>query len=728
MNEGGDNLVLAHALTLAAQKVRLFPVVPMDKVPLISNYAKEATSEPDKLKSVFSNHPDYNSGIACGLVTPGLFLVGVDIDFKKGKNGYETLEALDAIGRSFPETWRQKTPSGGEHRLFWSPLPIRQGTSVLGEGIDIRGEGGYLVGPGSRLENGVYNPIEGPGNIAMFPEWAIKLYEKKAPVLSINGGREITVQDQVLALKRGAEYLASLPVVTTGERNDQGYKTICKLKDFGVARGQIIELLFANWRCEPMLSIEELTHLVNSVFTYGASQPGVLAPENLFPDDLTTAPPIVKRDIIDELNDRYLVVNENGKALIYSEGRDEVLKRDVIQRLMFDDFKKLYSNNWIDVQKKNGESKKKSLADAWLEHPRRRQFIHGVTFDPSGNSPKDVYNIWRGWAMKPLAGSFPLLERYLWEILCDSDMVLYEYLLNWLARMFQQPQYAGEVALVFRGKKGIGKSTLAEFLIDMIGQHALELSQPDQLTGRFLAHLRDAVLVVANESFWSGDRRAEGQLKSIITNKYLSLEGKFQAPVTVKNVVHLMFTTNEEWAVPASLDDERRYAVFDVSDKRLGDVTYFAGLRNEAYNRGGLEALLHHLTTRNISEFDVRDFPDNAGLTDQKTRSLRGPEKWLFECLSIGSLGGYNWVGLPLLISKGNLYRAYVDWSVKREYSPTEQSGFIQAIEKHLGECVKSIKASDGERAWEILPLFACRRRFIDHNKLVDVKWMENSP
>lgn len=537
--------------------------------------------------------------------------------------------------------------------------------------------------------------------------------------------------DQGHAHSRAVEYLEGLQPAVQGTRTTDCYKAAARLKDFGLTRVTIAALMCEKFKAVPPLESEEIEYNVDCAFKHGQNSPGVDAIENAFdaiaPDP--NQPP--KRDPILELNKDTMLVNENGRVPIYKEAHDPVLNRNILQRFELCDFKKLYSNQWVEIPRKNKEPKVMTLADAWIQSPRRRQFLGGVTFDPQEKCGPDVYNTWRGFAVKPVKGEWEKIREFMREVICDGNEVLFKYLLGWLCNMFRNPGEPGQVAIVLIGPKGIGKSTLVEFLLFVCGQHGLEVSQASQLTGRFLAHLQDAVCVVADESYWAGDRSAEGQLKAIITNRYLSLEGKFKAPITVKNVVHLVLVTNDDWAVPASLKDERRFAVFQVSSNHQRDRKYFGEVREQAFSGGGLEAMLHYfLHEHDMTGFDVTDFPNNAGLTEQKIKSLRGVDRWLFECLETCELSDtVEWTDSPVEISKGTLYDAYEKWSKGREYAPTERSQWAKAIRQHFPPpLVSEHRKRDGDanhRCWTFAPVSQCREAFAKTNRLAGIVWEE---
>lgn len=114
-------------------------------------------------------------GIACR----GRF-VGLDLDRKNGVNGCATLNQLAAQhGFVTPQTTTICTPSGGFH--LWLSIPagyvVPNSAGRLGPGIDVRGTGGYLVGPGSTGRAGEYalHPKLGDVDVQPVPEQLLKL-------------------------------------------------------------------------------------------------------------------------------------------------------------------------------------------------------------------------------------------------------------------------------------------------------------------------------------------------------------------------------------------------------------------------------------------------------------------------------------------------------------------------------------------------------------------------
>jgi len=100
--------------------------------------------------------------------------------------------------------------------------------------------------------------------------------------------------------------------------------------------------------------------------------------------------------------------------------------------------------------------------------------------------------------------------------------------------------------------------------------------------------------------------------------------------------MHRMIMTSNHDQVVAASDDERRFFVCDVSDKRRGDDAYFAPLVRviKGEDETTLAAFMYELKTRNIKGWKAEQAARHAGNIDlarQKLLSLEPPLQWLLE-------------------------------------------------------------------------------------------------
>ena len=178
-----DRPPVDFALYLAAQGFRILPIPPRRKGPVLNDWPNKATTDPGQIAQWFDKQPDGNYGIA----TAGLIVV--DIDPRHG--GHLWLEENE---HRLPDTLRFRTCSGGFHFLFRAPDGREIGNPIgIAPGIDIRGNGGQIVGPGSIHPDGGQYTIEvGPNDVelAETPAWLIELIEQPKPKPNRQDGPE----------------------------------------------------------------------------------------------------------------------------------------------------------------------------------------------------------------------------------------------------------------------------------------------------------------------------------------------------------------------------------------------------------------------------------------------------------------------------------------------------------------------------------------------------------
>jgi hypothetical protein len=125
-------------------------------------------------------------GILTGAISGNIFVL--DVDVGPGKDGDDSLRALQMAHDDLPETAEVRTGSGGRHLYFRAPAGvavIRNSAGKLGPGLDIRGEGGFVVAPPSVHASGQpyvwswQNTLD--QGIADAPGWLLDLVRADAP-------------------------------------------------------------------------------------------------------------------------------------------------------------------------------------------------------------------------------------------------------------------------------------------------------------------------------------------------------------------------------------------------------------------------------------------------------------------------------------------------------------------------------------------------------------------
>jgi hypothetical protein len=301
------------------------------------------------------------------------------------------------------------------------------------------------------------------------------------------------------------------------------------------------------------------------------------------------------------------------------------------------DFKARYQAKKILVE---GLKAPISIAEWWLNWPERAE-AESLTFRPDVQAPRvdGKLNLWHGYGVEPRPGSWALTQRFLEEIVAAGDPEHLKYILGWLAWVVQNPGERPEVVLVLRGRRGTGKNTILDALCKLFGQHAKTVSNPRHLVGHFNAHLADCALLFANEAIAASDKTAEAVLKTLVTDGTLPIERKGIDVEMWMNRLSVCMASNEDWCVPAGLD-ERRFAVFDVSPAKIQDVSYFAAIHAEL-RAGGYQAMLHDLLALPLGDWHPRQHvPKTEALVENQLDGLRGCDRVVHQILDTAVVEG----------------------------------------------------------------------------------------
>ncbi|TGQ19306.1 ATPase [Mesorhizobium sp. M00.F.Ca.ET.217.01.1.1] len=145
------------------------------KTPLTSNGLRGATKNERIVREWWRRTPDAMIGLPTGKPT-GVWVL--DLDRKPGVgDGHEWLDDMETKHGALPDTARATTMGGGTHIFFKHVEGIRN-RGGLGVAVDVRGDGGYVIAPGSVAGDGRgYEWVEGygPEHIVDAPQWLLDL-------------------------------------------------------------------------------------------------------------------------------------------------------------------------------------------------------------------------------------------------------------------------------------------------------------------------------------------------------------------------------------------------------------------------------------------------------------------------------------------------------------------------------------------------------------------------
>jgi hypothetical protein len=243
------NPLLDAALSYAAQGINVFPCAPKGKIPLTSNGYKDANHDLDIIRQWWTANPRANIGIPTGELN-GFFILDID-----GLEGEAALKKLEAEHAYLPAT-KENITGNGRHVFFRyvSETKIACSAGKLSKGLDVRGDGGYIIAPPSIHSSGksYAESVDSTGMIALAPEWLIKL---------------IVTKENSDAKKAKTNWTHLIQGVSAGQRNSSLARLAGKLFRNSNDPYIVLELCLA-WndaRCNPPLPHEEVIRTINSI-------------------------------------------------------------------------------------------------------------------------------------------------------------------------------------------------------------------------------------------------------------------------------------------------------------------------------------------------------------------------------------------------------------------------------------------------------------------------------
>ena len=277
----GVNSCLSAALDYATRGWRVIPIHSISgggcsclksecksagKHPRTEHGQKDASTGPDTIQGWWNQWPQANVGIVTGALSG---LVVLDVDPRHG--GPDSLSDLEARHGDLPQTARTRTGGGGTHVLFAHPGGTVKNKAGFAPGLDVRGDGGYIVAPPSRHASGDgYEWAIHPDDVllAPIPEWLLAV---------IKGDGQADVRRADSNGPNGHRLYSELAmgVIGEGSRNAALTSLGGYLRSAGFA-GDMIAVVLKSVnaeRCDPPLNDDEVEGIAQSVCRYQPDLP-----------------------------------------------------------------------------------------------------------------------------------------------------------------------------------------------------------------------------------------------------------------------------------------------------------------------------------------------------------------------------------------------------------------------------------------------------------------------
>jgi hypothetical protein len=243
--------MIRAAITLASRGMHVFPCVPRGKTPACEHGCKDATADPDIIRSWWRFEPQYNVAIATGAASD-IFAIDIDNIDAEG-----VLSRLEAEHGALPPTVAVITGKGRHLYFRWPGMLVRNSASKVAPGIEVRGDGGYILAPPSIHPSGrAYAwSVDSASSFAEAPEWLLARITERA-----NGnGHAPAPPSQWRALVMDG--------VDEGQRDTSATRLAGYLLRRRIDPVVALELLqiWNEARCRPPLPPEDIERIVDSI-------------------------------------------------------------------------------------------------------------------------------------------------------------------------------------------------------------------------------------------------------------------------------------------------------------------------------------------------------------------------------------------------------------------------------------------------------------------------------
>lgn len=248
------NKICEAALKYAKRGWSVFPVK-RNKAPYTDNGFHDATTDPSIILKWWQKFPDANVGIATGHLSHGLTVIDIDIDRDKGIYGDESFDGWCDEQGVYIDSLNAVTGRGGKHLYFLSNYPYGSKIGVL-DGVDIKGEGGYVIAPPSIHENGNEYYFDGD--------------EDEDEIVCVQEDSDVEYFLNEMCNTSGDNPPLEIPSQTNeGNRNEMLFKMASSLQSKGTDDDVILSICqgYNEKNCNPPLDDDEVELIVKNVIT-----------------------------------------------------------------------------------------------------------------------------------------------------------------------------------------------------------------------------------------------------------------------------------------------------------------------------------------------------------------------------------------------------------------------------------------------------------------------------
>lgn len=278
----------------------------------------------------------------------------------------------------------------------------------------------------------------------------------------------------------------------------------------------------------------------------------------------------------------------------------------------------------------------KSFIKSWYEDPDIKKYEDMAIYPPPLVCPTNIFNLWKPFAITKYKDNYVKDEEGLqmfkdhMKILCGNNEEVTEYIIKWIAQMFQYPA-TKTIIPTFISDEGAGKGSLIELLSRLMGYtKTLVTTTPSRdVWGSFNGLMSENFLVNLNEMSKKETIEAEGKIKGLITDPQLTINKKGIDPYTIQSFHRFITTTNSEDPIKTKKGD-RRNLIIESSNEKCNDNEYFKNLRVKLENIDVMRTIYDYLMSiENLNNFHSIPMPKTSYQNDMKEQNRCFYDRWI---------------------------------------------------------------------------------------------------
>ena len=525
-----------------------------------------------------------NVGIVTGRLSN---LLVIDVDSAEAQ---AIIDEMD-----LPATPTVRTAKGRHYYFKHPAAEVRNKVNLKGARLDLRGEGGYVVGPGSQHPDGeIYSWEVSPDDcpIADLPQTVLEqlMPTAKNPLVTQSQGGDFLEAGpfSVWINRELQDALADIRNAKKGERNNKLFRAAARLANHAAALNldwSHFELAIRPEAKATGIPDEEIATTLRSAWTKGSKTPT-----------------------------EWLHIARNW---VYIASRDRFWSPGTGQELT----PRAFSMNFASAN----PYEKGRLADI-LTNGGLVETVLDLRFEPSqpfgviSLKGEQFYNNYRAPDIAEIDGDcMPFIEFCQYLVPEEEER---EHLLKMMAWTVANPGKKLSYALLLQSKaQGVGKSTLIDIWRSLLGHQNTRLTTSDEIDSGYQSYIADKLLVVLEELNLGSGITAYNRLKSMITESTVVINEKHIKQREAPNLANFVFLSNLDAPILIEQGDRRFFVIDTPAQKRETD--YWTDFH--AWWRSNLGVVKAYLGSLDLSNFQPNATPPMTAGKERLKRNSSTP-------------------------------------------------------------------------------------------------------